>query len=528
MKKQILSNLGSNYISKILAIGMAFFIVPFLTKKLSKELYGITVLAEAMILFFSIISNSLKVAMTRFATYALSNGKKDDFISYLSSGRFLLIVSAALILILGGAVSCFYPYAIKINPAYLNETKFLFFLVVAGFCITIPNTVFAAVIYAKQRPDLVNLTVSVAAVLRGVLIFFVYSVSSTRSMLPYGWIYLATNVVQNGCVYFLYQKLMPNIRIQLACFNKQKAREILTFATHTSVSHLSELLYDNTALVIIGFLWGPVSVAVYSISIRMAMTMKRLFMEAAWTLIPTFIDLAARRDLKRMEHLFIFYTKAMSIINTPICIVLIFMAKPLMLFWVGKDFLPAAALLPFHVIPLFMAIPFAVCSCMTYAYAKVKVPGFVSLIVAVLNIFLGLLFGVVFSGGLYGIAIGAALSSVLYLTAFLPYYVCKVSGISLKKYFYDSFLKPFVLACVVMGAGFWIVGALGLELKISVSTLFILGGLFLISVLLAIVFVLDGYERSDLRDVMKIIFSMGLKPKLSRIWEPAEVTISKA
>lgn len=237
-------------------------------------------------------------------------------------------------------------------------------------------------------------------------------------------------------------------------------------------------------------------------------------MEAAWTLIPTFIDLAAKKDFRRMEHLFIFYTKIMSIVNTPLCLVLIVMAKPLILLWVGKEFIMSAYLIPIHIIPLFMAIPFAVCSCITYAYAKVKIPSFVSLGVAVLNIFTGILFGVVFSWGLYGIAAGAALSSVIYLTAFFPYYACKVSGISITKYIYHSFIKPFALACAVMGAGFCLTNYFKMELNISLRTLSILTGLFSVYAVLAFVFVLDNFDRKNISEVMKMFFPKGRKQPL--------------
>src|SRR4051812_32984380 len=107
MKKQIAKNLSSNYFNKIVTMGLTFFIVPFLTRRLGKESFGIIVLAESSIMFFAVLSNSMKLSMTRFAAYAFAQDKKDEFADYLSTGRFLLIACAAAVLLIGSAISWF-------------------------------------------------------------------------------------------------------------------------------------------------------------------------------------------------------------------------------------------------------------------------------------------------------------------------------------------------------------------------------------------------------------------------------------
>ncbi len=511
MKKQIISNLSSNYINKIVTMALALFIVPFLTMKLSKEVFGITVLAESTILFFGVITNSMKMAMTRFSTYSFSEGKRDDFIGYVSSGRFLLFGCAILVLFLGGVVSFFYPHAIKISPGYLNDTKILFFLITFGFSASIPNIVFSSMVIAKQRPDLVNITMTGGALVKAVLIVIVYSFVPTQSMIPYGIIYVVSVAMQNLWVYLIFRKLLPDIKLRFSSYQKSKAREILGFTFHTSAGHLSEMLYDNTALIIIGSVWGPVSVALYSISIKFAMVLKRLFLEGAWALAPIFIDLVAKKDNLRVQQLFILYTKVMTIINTPLCILLIVLAQPLIVLWVGKEFVASAGLLPIHIIPLFMAIPFAACPCLSCAFAKVKIPSLVSLSLAVMNVFAGLLFGVVFKWGIYGIAAGAAISSFLYLSLFAPYYSCKLAGIPLRKFLVEGFLKPFALAWVVYGGGLWYLNRVSPDWISHWSSLLILAGVSAVYALLSFLLILDGFERCKFKGLFGKVIDVGRK-----------------
>lgn len=502
MKKQIVTNLGSNYLSKALALGLAFFIVPFLTRKLGKDVYGITVLAESTILFFGIISNSIKIAMTRYSTYALSQGNSEAFVEYLSTGRLLLFGCSAAAVVLGGLVSYYYPCFIKLDPRLLTDTRILFFLITLGFAVSIPNIVFASAINAKQRPDLVNTAASGAVIFESILLVTVYTAFPLHSMLPYGVVYLLTNVCQNLITYFFYRRLLPGIGVRVSRFDRSRSRDMLTFSVHSCLSRVSELLYDNTALILIGYLWGPGLVAVYSISLKFAMIMKRMFIEASWTLTPTFIDLAARKDKNRLERLYVMYSKVMSIVNTPLCIAFIIMARPLIVFWVGPDFALAAKLLPIHILPLFMSIPFAVAACITNAYAKVKVPSVVSLITAVTNVVLNLTFSLGFSWGVYGIAIAAAVSSIFYMAGFYPWYACRVAGISFRKYLSESFLKPFGLALSMMGIAFGLLLNMHDPWGLHAATLAVLSACLAVYGFFSYLFILDQRERRNIEDVL--------------------------
>lgn len=504
MKKQIITNLGSNYLSKALALGLAFFIVPFLTRKLGRDVYGITVLAESTILFFGIVSNSMKIAMTRYSTYALSQGNKEAFVEYLSTGRLLLFACAALAVVLGGIVSYVYPCYIKLDPRLLTDTRILFFLITLGFAVSIPNIVFASAINSKQRPDLVNTAASGAVIFESILLVFVYTAFPLHSMLPYGIVYFLTNVCQNLITYYFYRRLLPGMRVRISHFDRSRSRDMLTFSIHSCLSRVSEVMYDNTALIIIGYVWGPGLVAVYSISLKFAMIMKRLFIEASWTLTPTFIDFAARRDRGRLERLYVMYSKIMSIVNTPVCIAFIILARPLIIFWVGPDFALAAKLLPIHMIPLFMSIPFAVAACITNAYARVRVPSIVSLITAAVNIVLTLVFSLGFSWGLYGIALAAAGSSLFFRAGFYPWYACRVAGISFMRYLNESFFKPFGLALLTIGAAFGILlnmhdpwWSLHADTVAVVTMSLAVYGLF------SYLFILDDRERRNIEDVLK-------------------------
>ena len=457
MKKQILTNLGSNYLFSFFGMALGFFLVPFLIGKLGKEAFGLTVLAESTALFFEILTVSVRVALSRHATFALSAEKMDDFTEYLSTGRVILYGSSAMVLAFGLVVSALFTHIFKVPPVYALDSQILFLLISLGFVISIPNIVFWSVLYAKQRFDLINLSMSVGLVLRAVFLFAYYSFAPKewQTLTAYGAIYFSMAYVQNQMIYRWSHKVMPELSIRFRSFKRERVREILSFSIHTSMTRASQLLYQETAHILMNVLWGPAYNAVYSIALKLPNTMRRIFLEPSWALTPTFTDLAAKGDKKRMEELLYFYSKVLTIVTTPMSFALMFFSAPIIQAWVGPDFQLAGELMPLFSISLFVAIPFSLSGCLMNAFGKMKVPSFVSLATAVLNVLLCLGLGHWLGWRLYGIAWATVISSLWLSTFFFPYYACQVAGISWWSYALESMIKPFALASVSVGVGFW-------------------------------------------------------------------------
>src|SRR5258708_4033788 len=160
MKNQIIKNIFSNYFANILQMGLGIMIVPFLIAKLGKDSFGIIVLVETIICFFEIIATSVRVSLSRFVTFSLSQNNEKDFLEYLSCGRFLLLLATALIFIFGTFLSFFFQRIFQVPPGIALQSKLLFFIVNLSFVFSMPNIIYWSILYAKQRFDLINMAFS--------------------------------------------------------------------------------------------------------------------------------------------------------------------------------------------------------------------------------------------------------------------------------------------------------------------------------------------------------------------------------
>ncbi len=451
MKNQIAKNLATNYIGNFLGMALGFFVTPFLINKLGKEAFGITILAESIISFFQIFAFSVRIALSRYTTIALSKNQKKDFIEYLSTGRRILYIVMLLGLVPGIIVSLSFPSLFNVPVQFHQQSRVLFLLITIAFSLTIPNIVFWSVLYARQRYDLLNVSNFGGVILRVVFIFILFSFlpSSYVNIVTYGFVYLSMTWIQNYLVYRWSIHLMPDLEIKSRNSNPAKVKEILSFSSYASLGNLGAVAHESVMNIIVNVFLGPIYNTIYSVSIRIPNMMKRLFLEPSWSLTPTFTDLAAKKDQGRLEMLFTMYLKLINLIIFPLSLIIIFLSHPIISLWVGKDFAEASQLMPYFMIVSLMMISASVCSCILTAYGEVKYPTIINLVIAFLSVVFGCLLAFHFKQGLVGIGVAAVAFNFLGSVVLLPAYACKVSGIKVNKYWIESLLKPLLITVVV-------------------------------------------------------------------------------
>jgi len=469
MKIQIIKNLFSNYLVSSLQMILGVLVVPFLIIKLGKEAFGLIVLVESTIALFEVMIGSVRIALSRHATYALAKGDLDEFTKYLSTGKYILYVIGSIVLLLGVIVSCFFSNIFKVPLDLIYPSKIMFLLVVSSFFITIPNVVYWSILYSKQRFDMLNFASSIGLIFRAVCIFVLFSILPLKyiSLVTYGLIYLLMKITENTLIYIWHKKVMPGIHLTLKYFQSDKVREIISFSGYTSLSTVSALLYENTANILINVFYGPLYNAIYAVSLKIPMTINNIFLRATWSLAPTVTDLVAKNDKDRLEKLFFIYSKMICIVTLPMILFIMVVSKKIIVLWVGKDFSQSAGLLLIHLIPIMMILPLSVISLAINAYAKVKIPSMVTASIAVVNVILGILLAKFLGLKLYGFAISAALCTIINSAVFAPYYSCKISGMHFSKYVLNAFLKPLFLGCLVILPLYFIINFMSHNLNLS-------------------------------------------------------------
>ncbi|MCB9747014.1 MAG: polysaccharide biosynthesis protein [Candidatus Omnitrophica bacterium] len=511
MSKQILRNIFSNYLVNFIQLALGFIIVPFLIKKLGQNAYGLIVLAESTIGFFEIVTVNIRIALSRYVTFSMSQEKYDDFMEYLSAGRFMLNCAGGLILIIGSIISYNFSNIFQVPDHLVSESKILFFLIIIGFFISVPNILYWSILYAKQRFDLINKAATAGIMTRAGCVFILFSIlpDDHVNLVMYGVFYLLMKLIQNILVYRWHFSMLEGIKIVYRKFKMSRIKEIASFGIHASISNISGLLYNQTATILINIFWGPQYNTIYDISMKFPNMIRNLFVQATWTLTPTFTDYAARNDKLKVKQLLFVYTKAMSLITIPIGFLFIMLAYPLISIWVGEQFEMSSKLLIWHMIPLIFHIPMAVTNCVFLAYGKVKFPSYFRLIAAVINLLLAVFLVKFFSLGLFGFAYSAALIIFLQAGIIVPWYACKITKLSLREYWVQTFLIPFSWAATIIFGSFFLIHQIQSGNHFSLLLFAILTVAAVIYIVGSYKFILDPTERGFMQQFIQNKFKKG-------------------
>ena len=175
-KQQFIKNVGSGWLAQTSAAIVGFIMLPYNLSHLGNEVYGISVLAVSAIAMLDFLSLGMAPALLRFFSQAIA--KNDEIeITSLSSTSQLVIGGLGLLgcfIVLVGIPWFIQFYAI--TPLHHHETVILLICLAITFFQRFHTMVFANILMASQRFDLVNLNSIVTNWLRLALLIFFYAV----------------------------------------------------------------------------------------------------------------------------------------------------------------------------------------------------------------------------------------------------------------------------------------------------------------------------------------------------------------
>jgi len=444
VKKRILLNIFSNNVGRVFEMILGLALVPFLIRSLGLQGFGLIILAESLIEFFDMAFNGFRLALGRYVGFYLVQDKHEESNAYIASGEVILFGIIAIASAIGFIIWVFFTRLFTVPVEFAQGMRVLFILLIVSYLLRFRFTPAWAVIYSKQRFDLVNIYIGFRNLTRFFLCFLIYGLFPPK-LYYYGWIYLAAVMVEQVLILRGAKKLFPNLKIRIKDASFAKIRELFSFMMFRTVGSLGHMLYARTDMILINRFLGPSFNAIYAISLKFVNMLKRLISRSFWGLTPTFTELVAKKDFKRIGRIYSSLTKVSALISIPACILLGLYGKELVFLWVGEKFKDAIVPMYIHIVGLLPGLVFACSGGVALAFSKVKIPSIVTLFCAVLNIILSLLFALRFKMGLAGFALGAAIAIFFQTLVFSPYYTCRIAGIPYLKFYINSFVKPLVL-----------------------------------------------------------------------------------
>jgi membrane protein EpsK len=433
LKRQFLPNLLSNGTVLGLNILISLWFTPYLIRRLGVAVYGLLPLAFTMSNYLNVITLSLNNAAGRFLAIDLK--KKDD----LSANRtfntnfFGNIGVIALCLPIVAAMLFLAPRLFNIPPGQERAATYLFLTVFAAYLLSFFRSSFSVSSWALNRFDLRNIFGALYFITRaGFVVLFFAAFRPSLFFLGSG-IFMATCVWLAGDI-LLWKRLTPQLRVQAAYFDRTRLGQFFSMGGWLLINQLGIMLFLKMDLVIANMFLGARVAGEYGSVLVFSSLIQQVAFNMSVTLTPSFVSKFAGGDHDSLERISQLALKFMGLVLVlPVGLICGF-ARPILLTWLGKDFLhlqPLLVVLTFH-----LALNLAVRPLfgLNIAFNKVRLPGLFTLAAGVFNLVLAVI--LVRAGwGVLGIALSSAVSLTAKNMLFTPLYAAHIQKLPLSTYF---------------------------------------------------------------------------------------------
>lgn len=444
----MLMNLSTKGGMFALNIVIGLWLVPYLIRNLGIAGYGLIPLATQITSYAGLISDAINNAFSRFLTINLHSGDVTKARQTFNSA-FFPIAALLLAMIPAAAVFSYYvPSLFDVGTGFVQDSRLLFIFIMAMFIVNTLSSIFTVSPYAMNRLDLINGAEFVSLACRISIIVAMFTFL-TPKLEQIGLSYFLGAIVMFVLSVILWKRLTPQLSIRLKDFSTLQFRSMGSTASWLVVNQIGTLLFLNIDLIVVNKLFGPADGGKYAAVLQWSTLLRSLAGSLAVVLTPVILAYFARGDRDSLIRLSKFSVKIMGLgMALPIGVIFGF-SYSILPIWLGPEFRELAPLMMVMVSHLIINLSVLPLFSINIAYNKVRVPGWITLVMGMGNVVLAVMLPR-FGWGMYGVAMAGAIMLTAKNALFLPFYSSSILKIS--KWTFIRALMPGVAAAVMIGA----------------------------------------------------------------------------
>lgn len=248
-KKRLASNMIAQFITFGINIAINFFLTPYITTHVGKEVYGFVNLAFQTTGYVTIFTAALNAMVGRYITISLSKKEYKNANIYFSSVVVANII-ISLVLVAPVVYAILYlNYWLNIPTQYVLDVKVLWAFIFLDFLLALCTNCYGVATYASDRLDLSAKRSTENTVLRALILLLCFSLFEPKvwyvglSKFICGFWIIITNV-------YYTHKLIPELKFNKALVKMSAVIELIKVGIWNSVQQLSAILINGCDMLI--------------------------------------------------------------------------------------------------------------------------------------------------------------------------------------------------------------------------------------------------------------------------------------
>jgi O-antigen/teichoic acid export membrane protein len=424
-------NVSTRYLAYLVDAIIGVLMLPFNLAHLGMAAYGLWMLTTSITAYFSMLDLGYGGAIVRFVAQCRARRDARAMNEILSTLAiiYLGIGAAAYAIVLVVAFNL--TRVMALTPDQADTGRVLLLIIGAHVALRFVFGIFGGVIVGFQRYHLNNITsivTSLAVALANAIVL----------LTGHGIVALvATTTAVRIAALLVYRlnayRVFPGLALRWRLFRLDRLREVSGFSVFMFVLDGAYKVNYSSDVLVIGALIGAPAIALWAPAQRLTEMTLKLSNQLNDALFPLVVDCDTRQRAERLRTIFIEGTRLSLATAIAIAGGLAFLARPLVLAWIGPSFSASVILVQILAVVVIIRVGAATASVVLKGGGLHRQLTWVICLIAIANLLLSI--ALVKPMGITGVAIGTLLPVALGTLLGIVPSACRRVGVSLLELF---------------------------------------------------------------------------------------------
>jgi len=416
-----------------------FVLSPFVVHSLGDTSYGIWVLLGSLVGYLGLLDLGVRGAVTRFVSKFHTLGEHGEATGVASSALVIFTVLGAVATFLAMGMAVVIGQIFQIPEALLTTARIVVVLGGINIAVSMVSGVFGGVVVGLQRFDYANVIEVAVGACRAVAI--VVALNIGLGLVALAAIQLGMSTIRGLASYFLSRRVYPELRTSFSASRPDQLAMIFSFSISVVLLQVSGMLILFTDSAVIGMFLPVGMVTFFAIAANLTEYARAPVTGISHTVSPWASSLEAGGDFDAVKGVLLISARISTLVVLPIVITFIVRGGTFIGLWMGQEYAkPSGEVLWILSLALSFAVGYQVVAASMIGLSRHNglVPAFIA--EALCNI--GLSVAWIHPFGIVGVAWGTTVPRLLASLFFAPWYVRRVLGIPIRRFWATVWVRP--------------------------------------------------------------------------------------
>jgi len=444
-KRRILQNISSNGLKFVVLTGCSIVIFPMMINYLGNAYYGLWVLTVQFVGYSGVLDLGVGSALTRFiAKYKAANDYEEVNSTIVNGIVFFGVVGvliAAVAFLMAPHLPHFFNLTAEESPVFVS----LVILSGVNMAILFPTRVLGSIITACERiyaTDFIKLFVTIIRT-----IIFVVLLTTGFGVVALMVVEVILTLAASICQYlYIRKEKLVKINFKLSLIEKNKFKEIYTHSVYFFIASVADQLKFYTDSIVITTFLSVSAVTPYMVGLKLYQLGGGFIRGFNTASSPIFSRYEGKVDPASIKRLLFMGTRYTSFVAVFIISVIFLFGRPIIELWVSPQYSDSYYVAAIFLLPGLFGMSQVVTVASLSATGKHRSYAYLNTFEGVSNLILSII--LVKNYGIYGVALGTAIPAFIAKAIIQPVIVTKAHNLSIKEYFKQSLMLPFIVGGV--------------------------------------------------------------------------------